>query len=124
VGAIGDAKLSDGVRIFLQLAANILGCGFVTVVGAAQLGEYFMDRHWRHIFAALAWFVLVPVLILRTAGVPKKPLLDPQIIADGVAIGWALCLLLGLCWGIARIWERKRERQALRRLQVDVREEC
>lgn len=113
--------MSDGLRLFLQLAANILGAGFVTIVGASQLGEYFVDKHVRHIFAALAWFVLVPVLILRMAGVAK--LLDAQIVADGAAIGWALCLLLAMGWGLLRLWEKKREHNARQRVLADVQPE-
>lgn len=115
--------MSDSDRLMLQLAANILGAGFVTIVGFSQFGEYSVDHRLRHIAAAIAWWVLVPVLILRTAGVMKPPLLDPQLIMDGAAIGWAVCLVFGMMWGILRLAERKNERAARRRLGLDMKDE-
>lgn len=109
--------ISDNLRIFLQLAANILGAGFVIFIGAAQLGEYFVDRRIRHIFAAMGWFVLVPIFVLRTMGVIDPPLLAQEVIADGVTIGWAVALLFGMTWAALRSWENYRAYQARQRLQ-------
>lgn len=112
--------MNDNLRTIIQLAVNILGVGFVIIVGFSQLGDFFADRKPRHLCAALAWFVLVPVLVLRTANVVKPPLLDPQTIADGAAIGWGIVLVMGICWGILRLLERRREHDALRRISAEV----
>lgn len=111
--------MSDMLRLVFQLVANILGAGFVTIVGFSQFGDFLTDKKPRHLAAALAWWVLVPVLILRVAGVMKPPLLDTQTIMDGAAIGWAICLSLGMCWGVLRMTEKARERAARRRLGLD-----
>lgn len=111
--------MSDNVRLIWQLLGNIGGAGFVIILGFAQLADYLTDRKPRRLAAACAWFVLVPVLILRTAGVVKPPLLDPQVIADGAAIGWALCLLFGMVWGILRLFEKRREQAARRKLGIE-----
>ena len=111
--------MSDSLRLFLQYAANILGVGFVIVMTFSQLGDYFADHRPRHIFAALAWLVLAPVLILRTAGVSEPPRIDPQVIADGAAIGWALCLFFALCWGGMKLYEKRQEQAARQRLGLD-----
>lgn len=115
--------MSDENRLILQLTANILGAGFVTILAFAQFGEFLVDHKWRHIAAALAWLVMMPVFILRTAGVMKPPALDPQTIADGAAIGWAVCLVFGMCWGVLRMVERSREAAARQRLGLDTKDE-
>lgn len=115
--------MSDELRLIFQLATNILGAGFVVIVGFSQFGEYLVDRKMRHIAAALAWWILVPVFVLRTAGVMKPPLLPTQTIMDGAAIGWMVCLLFAMTWGILRMTEKQRERAARRRLGLDTKNE-
>lgn len=114
--------MSDENRLILQLTANILGAGFVTILAFAQFGEFLVDRRWRHIFAGLAWLVLMPVFILRTAGFMQPPALDPQTVADGAAIGWAVCLVFGVLWAVLRIFEKRNEDAARRRLGLDTNE--
>lgn len=111
--------MSEQLRIFLQYAGNILGAGFVVVVAFAQLADYFSDRKARHLVATLAWLMLVPVFILRTAGIPEPPLLDEQIIADYAAIGWALTLLLGMTWGVLLLVEKRHEAAARYKLGLN-----
>jgi hypothetical protein len=119
----GDSSVTDDNRVILQLVANILGAGFVTVLAFAQFGEYFTDHHWRHIFAALAWFVLMPVFVLRTAGFTKPPLLDPQLVMDWTSIGWAVSLIFGILWGVLRIIEKRNDDAARKRLGFDTKDE-
>lgn len=115
--------MSESVRLIWQLLGNIGGAGFVIILGFAQLADYFTDRKARHLAAALAWLTLVPVFVLRTAGIPEPPLIDPLVIADWTAIGWALCLLMGMVWGLLRLAEKKREAAALRKLGLEVEKE-
>lgn len=115
--------MSESNRLILQLVTNILVAGFATIFGFAQFGEYLTDRRLRHIAAAIAWWVLVPVFILRTAGVMKPPLLDTQTIMDGAAIGWAVALVFGVMWGVLRLTEKRREAAARRRLGLDTKDE-
>lgn len=111
--------MSDFDRPIWQLLGNIGGVAFVIIVGFSQLADYLTDRKARHLFAALAWFVLVPVLVLRTAAIPDPPLIDPVIIADWVSVGWVLTLALGLTWGLLRLFEKRREAAARRKLGIE-----
>lgn len=111
--------MSESLRLTLQLISNVLGVGFVIIIGASQFGEFLADHRLRHIAAALAWWILVPILVLRTAGTVKPPLLDPQLIMDGMIIGWIICLFFGMIWGILRLFDRKKEAAARERLGLD-----
>lgn len=115
--------MSEGVRLFVQLAGNIIGAGFAVVMGFSQLADFFSDRSHRHLLAALAWFVLAFVFILRTAGVPDPKLLDPQFIADWTAIGWACAELLGVAWAVWRLLEKRAEWAARHRLGLNAKPE-
>jgi hypothetical protein len=119
----GDSFVTDENRVILQLTVNILGAGFVTVLAFAQFGEYFADHHLRHIFAALAWFVLMPVFVLRTAGFMTPPLIDPQLVMDWASIGWAVSLVFGVIWGVLRIVEKRNDDAARKRLGLDKNDE-
>jgi len=108
--------MTDDYRLMMQLVTNIIAAGFVIVIGFSQLADFLTDKKPRHVAAALAWFVLVPVLILRMANLLKPPPFSPQTIQDGAAIGWAICLLLGMTWGLLRLREKRREREVRARL--------
>lgn len=111
--------MSEAERMYVQYLVNIGGAGFVIVMGFTQLADYFTDRKARHLIATAAWLVLSVVFILRTAGVPDPPLIDAQIIADWTAIGWACAELLGLCWGVLRLFEKRAQSRAQRKLGLD-----
>lgn len=106
--------MNDDRRLVWQLVANIGGVGFVIFMAFTQLADFLTERKPRHLVAALAWFVLFPILVLRTAAIPDPPLLDQQFIADRAAIGWATTLLLAMVWAIW-LWFEKRHAAKLRK---------
>lgn len=111
--------MSDEVRLIWQLAANIGGAGFVVFMAFTQIADFLTDGKYRHLVAALAWFVVFPILVLRTAGIPDPPLLDPQFIADWAAIGWATTLLLAMVWAIWLSFEKRHAHRLRRELGIE-----
>lgn len=108
--------MSGDLRFIIQVSANIFAAGFFVILGFSQFAEFVIDRHLRHVCGALAWWLLVPIMILRTAVLSKPPLLDPTLVMDWSIIFWLLCLLCGTAWGIMRMMEKRREYHARRRL--------
>lgn len=111
--------MSESARLIWQLAANIGGAGFVLFMAFTQIADYLTEGKARHLVAALAWFVLLPVLVLRTAGIPEPPLLDRQLIADWAAIGWATTLLLAMVWAIWLSFEKRHAHRLRRELGIE-----
>jgi hypothetical protein len=108
--------MSAEMRLIFQYAGNLLGCGFVTVMVFLQLASFVIEKKAKHIVSCLAWITFLSVLILRTAAIPKPPLLNPQTIADGIAIGWACTLLLGIVWGVFHLMDRRKEHAARKKI--------